>query len=162
MKAILVTCVLGVLFVLVPLGSAQAVCGIGSQIWEGRNGLGAKLLASTTNFWTMKAISTTFGVAGCNRGDPLFGDSRDAEILHFASNNFDRLSRDMARGSGEYLDVLTNLIQVREENRWVFEDLTKQNFETLYSRDDITVGEMLVTLERLMAEDEVLSDYVQS
>ena len=53
MKAISSSIILVSVLVLAPIGAAQAACGIGSSIWEGNNGPGAKLLASTTNFWTV-------------------------------------------------------------------------------------------------------------
>jgi hypothetical protein len=163
MKAVLTIIALGAALALVPASFAQAAtCGIGNRIWEGKDGTGAKLLQSTTNFWTMKAISTTFGIAGCEKGEKLAVNSPDEEVLHFASRNLDRLARDMSRGSGGHLDVLTTLMYVGEEDRVAFQSFTRQNFAAIFSHDDVTVGEVLGTLHRLLAEDEKLSVYVTS
>jgi hypothetical protein len=162
MKAISSSIILVSVLVLAPIGAAQATCGIGSSIWEGNNGPGAKLLASTTNFWTMKAISTTFNIAGCKEGDPLIGDSSNAKAHHFASANFDSLARDMARGSGEHLDAFATLMQVSQEDQPGFRSLAKQNFALLFPHDRVTVGELLITLDGLMVEGETPSGDVES
>ena len=161
MKGISSLIILALVLVLAPVGSAQATCGIGSQIWEGDTSLGATVLASLTNFWTFKAISTTFNIAGCKEGDTLFGGF-DAKVHHFAIANFDRLARDMARGSGEHLDAFATLMQVSHDDQPEFRSLAKENFALLFPHDRVTVGELLVTLDRLMAEDEKLSGHVES
>ena len=162
MKKFLTLIALGGVLALTPASLAQAACGIGSTIWEGKDGTGAKVLASLTNFWTLKGISTTFGLAGCTDADNLLTDSPAARVHHFASNNLDRLVRDMARGRGEHLDDFATLMRVRAEHRPDFQAFTKRNIAILYSHDDMTVDELLATLDRLMADDEKLSDYVRS
>ena len=161
MKGTVIAVVLGGMLALLPASLAQATCGVGNRIWEGNSGTGAKLLASTTNFWTFKAISTTFGIAGCKKGEKLVLNAPDEKVLHFASRNLDRLARDMSRGRGEHLDALTTLMQVEETDRAAFQSLTKHNFAALFPSDDVTVGEFLVTLDRLVAEDETLSVYAR-
>jgi hypothetical protein len=164
MKALLNLIVLGaaVLMLVAATGAQAGTCGVGNRIWAGNDGIGAKLLASTTNFWTLKAISTTFGIAGCEQGEPLFGLRFDEKVLHFASNNLDRLARDIARGSGEHLSALAKLIEVSDRDLPAFQDLTQRNFATLFPHDDVTVGEVLFNLDRLIGNDQKLSVYVSS
>ena len=152
MKTISRTFAMVLLLALVRVGVARAACGIGNKIWEGHEGALPWLAASTTNVWTMKAISTTFEIAGCKEEDNLF--------KRFASANFDHLAVEMARGEGEHLDVFAQLLQVREEDHAYFREFTQKHVPTLFSHDDVTVDEMLSMLDCLMAEDERLSDYV--
>ena len=140
--------------------SALAACGIGSKLWQGRSGVAAKVVASITNLFTFKGISTTFGLAGCTDADNIFTDSRDAKVRHFASQKFDRLAEDMARGQGEHLDALSHLLQIHEGDRQDFQAFAQRNFAALFAHDQVTVGEWLETLARLMAEDEKLRGYV--
>ena len=163
MKAIARLIVLGAFLALVPSSTALAACGIGSTIWEGNNGTGAKLLAFTTNFWTLKGISTTFEIAGCGPENNLFRRaSTDAKIRHYASQNLDHLAADMARGRGEHVDVFAHLLELSVEHSVVFRSLAQDNFETLFPHDHVTSEEMLGTLRRLMLGTGVLSDYVTS
>ncbi len=163
MKVIFSIIALTSMLAFVPASLAHAkTCGIGNRIWEGQTGTGAKLFQLTTNFWTFKAISTTFGIAGCERGQKLVSDAPDEKVLHFASNNLDRLARDMSRGSGEHLDALAVLMHVRVEDQAAFRSFAQRNFVFLFPHDDVTVGEVLVALDRLIAQDETLSVYAKS
>jgi hypothetical protein len=152
MKATVRISALGLVLALAPAGAAQAACGIGTTIWQGRQGAVPWLAALTTDFWTFKGISTTFEIAGCTEKDNLLKRLTSAKVRHYAGNNFDRLAVDMARGEGEHLDAFAHLWQVDEEDR--------AEFTTLH--DNVTVAEFLSELVRLMVEHETLSRYVQS
>ena len=163
MKTFLRSIVLGVTLAFAPTGAALAACGVGSTIWEGSDGTGAKIVAFTTDVWTFKALSTTFQSSGCSAEDSLFTNvSSNAKVRAFASQNLDHLAAEMARGQGERLDAFAHLIQVRSEHLADLRSLAQQRFEVLFPHDEVTAGEMLQALARLMAEDEVLTAYVNS
>lgn len=153
---------LGIVLGLAPAALAQATCGIGSQLWEGNSSAGAKVMASITNFWTGKAISTTFNIAGCTEADSWFTQASDAQVYGFANQNFDHLALEMARGRGEYLDALAGLIGIDDSDRGAFRTLTRTHFAELYPDDRITAPEMLQTLSSLMAGSEALSRYAST
>ena len=159
MKTVVKTLALVLLLGALPSG-AQAECGIGSKIWAGSGSTGAKIMASITNFWTMKGISTTFEILGCTPSDNLFKRGKKA-VTQFTSDNFDHLAANMARGQGEHLDALASLIEIEAQHQPAFRSLARDNFEALYSHDQVTVGEMLGTLSELMARSELLSLYVE-
>jgi len=144
-----------------------AECGVGNKIWGSNGGLGRKVVAFTTNVWTFKGISTTFEVAGCTAADNWFKKGVDrvtsnARIRHFASQNLDHLAVDMARGAGEHLEVLSSLIELRDQDRAEFRSVAQENFVALFPNDHTTAGEMLASLSRLMGANLVLSVYVES
>jgi hypothetical protein len=142
-------------------GSALAACGIGTQLWEGNNSTGAKVLAFTTDVFTFKAISTTFEVAGCTARDNLFKKASLEKVRAYASNNFDRLASDMARGDGEHLDAFTYLLQLDKGDRAEFKTFCQENFAHLFPHDNVSVDEFLVELGRRMAENPRLSRYLE-
>ena len=86
----------------------------------------------------------------------------DAKVRHYASQNFDRLAVDMAAGHGERLDVLAHLLGIRSQDRASFATLAQTHFEELFSHDQVTVGEVLSSLQRVLAEDDKLSAYARS
>jgi hypothetical protein len=133
-------------------------CGVGTTIMEGENGLIPHLLASFTNGVTFQSISLTLGVMGCDTNDTI---TADAQLRKFAAGNIDRLSRDMAVGGGESLDVLAGLLGVTTDDRPVFAQAVQANFATLFPSDDTTVGEMLNSLDAVMARDDRLARYVR-
>lgn len=159
---------LGLMLAFVPTGSALAAdpdvgCGVGTQIMEGQKGRPAKLLASFTNGLLFQSVSITFGLLNCTNVDgAVQANADDLRLQHYASQNFDRLAEDIAMGKGERLDVVAHLSGVSPEDQPAFRSFAQQNFEQLFSHDQVTVGEMLSSLKKLMAEDEAFSAYVGS
>ena len=68
----------------------------------------------------------------------------------------------MARGSGEHLDAFATLMRVPQEDQPGFRSLAQQNFALLFPHDRVTVGELLITLDGLMVEEETPSGEVES
>ena len=161
MRAILMALVL----VLAPAGMALADndvgCGVGTQIWEGKEGIPAKLAASFTNGLTFQSVSITFGLINCNGKDTVTADASEMRLRHYASQNFDRLAEDMASGQGESLEAFAHLLQVRLEDRAEFGAFAQKHFAELFAHDHVTVGEMLGALDRLLAEDQALAVYAR-
>jgi len=162
MKAI----VLSILLILAPAGAALADndvgCGVGTEIWEGQEGLGPKLGASFTNGMLFQSVSITFGLINCDGRDTVTASADELRLRHYASVNIDQLAEQMAEGQGESLDVFAGLMGVGMGDRVHFASFTQQHFTELYAHDHATVGEMLDTLNRLMAEDTRLSVYARS
>jgi len=162
MKAI----ILSILLLLTPAGVALADndigCGVGTQIMEGREGLGWKLVASFTNGLTFQSLSITFGLINCDGRDTITASNDEMRLRHYTSVSFDQVAVAMAEGRGESLDVLAGLLGVGIGDRPHFEAFTQQHFAELYSHDAVTVGEMLESLNRLMAEDARLAVYARS
>jgi hypothetical protein len=153
--------VLGSFLALAPASTAIAACGFGTALWEGNDGIGAKILAFTTNVWTMKGISTTSEISGCGEEDNLFKKISSAELRYYASQNLDHLAADIARGQGEHLDAVAHLIQIRVEDRDDFRALAQNHFEVLFPHDHVTAAEMLDHLSRLMTDNDALATYVE-
>ena len=157
LRTILLSSILALTFA----GSAQAgECGIGSKLWAGSSSTGAKIMASITNIWTLKGISTTFEILGCTAADNWFKKGAGA-VTQFTGENFDHLAEDMSRGRGEHLDALASMIAIDEAHRPEFRILAKKHFEELFPNDEVTVGEMLEVLANLMAARAPLSIYVK-
>ena len=142
-------------------GPALATCGIGSKLWEGNDSTAARVVAFTTNVFTFYGISTTFEIAGCTEKDNLFKRAASEKVRHYASNNFDRLASDMARGHGEHLDAFATLLQLDASDRAEFKAFSQENLEHLFPRDDVTVEEFLAELGHRMAESATLSRYLE-
>jgi hypothetical protein len=153
--------VLGGFLALAPAGSALAACGFGTALWEGNEGIAAKILAFTTNVWTFKGISTTSEISGCGEEDNLFKKIGSVKLRYYASQNLDHLAADFARGQGEHLDAIAHLIQIRVEDRDGFQALAQNHFESLFPHDHVTAGEMLEQLSQLMTADDALASYVE-
>lgn len=162
MKAI----VMSLILLFAPVGAALADndvgCGVGTMVLEGKKGLPAKLAASCINGVTFQSISITFGLINCNGKDEVTADASDMKLRHYASQNFDRLVEDMAKGHGESLDAFAYLLGVDEPDRMAFSTFTQRHFEELFPHPQVTVGEVLNSLDRLLSSDDQLSAYARS
>jgi hypothetical protein len=152
------------LLVMIPAGFATADddigCGLGTQLWAGNEGLAPKVLGATTNgTFGNQTFGITTGTLGCSQEGVITADAR---LRMFAGANLDNLARDMAGGQGETLDAFASLMNVSEDDKPVFFAFTRSNFTVLFADDDVTAGQMLATLNTLMAEDSDLSAYAQS
>ena len=149
------------LLVVAPAGMAFADpdigCGPGTQIWQGNTGVPPKVLGATTNgTFGLQTFGITFGTLGCNQGGTVTAQAR---LQMFASANLDRLARDMAHGNGDTLDAFAHLLGVSDTDKPAFFAFTKTHFVDLFASEEVTSGEVLASLNRLMADDAQLADY---
>lgn len=165
MKRITRSLALVSLLLLMPTGAALAGdtdigCGPGTQLWEGNTGVLPKVFGATTNgCFGFQTFGITFGTLGCNQGGTVTADAR---LRSFASENLDRLARDMARGDGETLDTFAHLMGVTEADRPAFNAFAKQHFAEIFSGDSVTEGDVIGSLTELMSHDATLAAYVGS
>jgi len=158
MKKILVLVALGVV---ASFGVATADndigCGFGTQLWKGEQGVAPKVFGATTNgSFGNQTFGISSGTLGCKSEGVIKADAR---MTMFAGANMDRLSRDMAAGDGETLDSLAQLMGISETDRPAFFQLTKRHFPEIFASDGTTAGEMLASIQRLMAAEPQLAKY---
>jgi Protein of unknown function (DUF3015) len=133
-------------------------CGLGSMLWSGKKGMVFNLFASTTNgFLGTQTVGITLGTSGCTRGTVVALEHR---LEMFVGSNADQLARDMALGEGETLTMVASLMEVAEEDRAAFYQLTQQQFTTIFSSEDVTAADVVASLRRAMADNPVLAGYV--
>jgi hypothetical protein len=135
-------------------------CGLGTQLWEGEKGLVPKVLGATTNgTFGNQTFGITTGTLGCSSEGVITADAR---LRMFAGANLDNLARDMAQGQGETLDAFGRLMNVQDADKAHFNQFTKAHFGELFADSDATAGEMIASLNRLLAQDPPLSVSAQS
>jgi hypothetical protein len=136
----------------------DAGCGLGTQLMNGKSGLVFNVLAATTNSsFGNQTFGMTSGTLGCNGNSQV---TVDAELREFASVNLDQLSVEMAAGDGEALTALASLYKIEAQDRAAFYTLTKSNYGSIISSDSVTAGDVLASLNTLMANDARLARYV--
>lgn len=141
------------------LADEDVGCGAGTILWEGQSGPAAKVLAATTNgLFGNQTFGISSGTLGCEQSGTITAAAR---LPMFAGHNLDELAADMAAGHGETLNVLADLYGIRsEQDRAAFYTLTQAHFLQLFPSEDVTAGQVLASLESLMASDARLSGYV--
>lgn len=151
------------LMLLLPAGYAladpDAGCGAGTLIWEGQSGMAPKLLAATTNgsFGT-QTFGISSGTLGCSRNGTVTAANR---LPMFAGANMETLASDMAAGHGEALATMAGLYGIhRRADQRAFYRLTQTHFAQIFPNDNVSAGQVIATVNHLMAQDPSLSQYV--
>lgn len=153
----------GALAVTLPFAaSAHAVqdagCGLGGMLLEGQEGLPFNVLAATLNGISgNQTFGMTTGTLGCGEG---IGGM--AALQMYVDDNLDALAMDAARGEGEALDTLATLWGMDEEAKANFARATQSNFSHIFTSEEVTSGEVLSNLNRVVSEEEKLAGFTLS
>jgi hypothetical protein len=138
--------------------ASSAGCGVGTILFEGQKGPGPQILAVTTNGTSgNQTFGITTGTLGCEK-DGVVRSPTKVRMLMISS--LDHLAVDVARGDGETLDSLASLLAVAPEDRARFVDTLQRNFVRIFPSEDVTVDEVIVSMNAVMSEDPVLRRYV--
>lgn len=131
-------------------------CGIGTEIWKGKNGLAPKVLGATTNgLFGNQTFGITFGTLGCRQQKTLV----HADVAKFVDHNAETLARDIAVGEGESLNVLAELMQISSSDKTHFFQVAKANWSKLYADENQNTVNVIASLHQMMTEDHILRKY---
>ena len=136
-------------------------CGLGSMIMAGQSGPVFKVLGATTNgaISGNQTFGITTGTLGCQSSGAVTSRAR---LGMFTGSNLDRLARDMSVGQGETLNVLADLMGVKNADKDHFFQPTRTNFGKIFAPENETAGAILAALEEVMANDNVLATYTKA
>ncbi len=132
-------------------------CGLGSLLFEGNTGVGAHSIAMTTNgFLFNNTFGMSSGTLGCDSSQPI----RYKGERVYISANMTKLAEDMARGHGETLAGLAELMGIAQADKQAFYAATQQNFDRIYSSEVVTSDQVMDALVGVLKSDSTLSKYV--
>jgi hypothetical protein len=144
----------------VALADQDAGCGLGTMIFAGQSGPVYKSLAITTNGTSgNQTFGITTGTLGCQSEGAITSRAR---LGMFTGSNLDNLARDMSVGRGESLNVLANLMGVKDADKDRFFQATKTNFGKIFAPQNESAGQILAALEHVMSQDAVLASYAKA
>lgn len=135
-------------------------CGLGQQIWAGKSGLAAHVLAATTNGTSFNQLfGLSFDSLGCDGNSVI-----TAQYLRnlYVANNMDNIARDAAKGSGEHLQSLAELLEIAEQDRPAFFAMTRSRYDTLFSARSTSSRQWLATLDQALSADPQLAKYASN
>ena len=133
-----------------------AGCGVGSIIFDGKSGLGPHVLAATTNnFYGTQTFAMTSGTLGCDVNDPI-----QSHAALYIDSNLDNIAADVARGEGEALMALAELLNVEDSDRATFSSVLKKNFDVIFTTDSVSSTDVMRSLRSVMQADADLAKYV--
>jgi hypothetical protein len=126
-------------------------CGLGKLAWSDyghQKSIAPQVMMATTNgTFGSQTFGISSGTSGCTNDGTIFAEHK---VSVFAAANYDSLSQEMARGGGEHLASLAELMGVPEQNRSEFFALAQAQYATLVASGDPTPAAMVKTLQRGM------------
>ncbi|NNN62458.1 DUF3015 domain-containing protein [Vibrio sp. A11] len=115
-------------------------CGVGTMIFDGKEGKVFKVLGATTNGTSgNQTFGITFGTLGCD-GTGTINSAQ--KLALFIDGNLDNLARDIARGEGETLATLSEVWGIQASDKAAFNQLAKENFANVFQSENVTSQEV--------------------
>lgn len=130
-------------------------CGLGSMVFDGKDGVASHVLAVTTNGTSgNQTFGMTSGTLGCDVSKPV-----KFMAYNFLDSNIDKVARDMATGNGESLNTLAGLLGVQDSDKEIFFQASQDSFATIFSRDDVKSNEVYAAIIAMMRNHSTLAQY---
>lgn len=136
--------------------NGPAGCGLGTAVvFPDANEWHEHVLAATTNGTSgNQTFGMTSGTLGCESAN---GPLKAAEA--FMNDNMDQLAADSARGQGETLDALAQVMGVEAADTAAFRATVQSNFDSMFTTE-ATAGDAFRSLTKAMSQDKALQKYV--
>lgn len=145
---------------MVPMASQAETgpgCGLGSMLMDGQQGVVFNVLAATTNGISgNQTFGMTSGTLGCDGN----GTVSYAAAGDYLDANMEQVARGMATGEGEAMDTLASLMGIAEQDKATFIQVSKSNFSTIFSQENVSSAAVLESLTKVMAADKQLAKYI--
>lgn len=130
-------------------------CGLGSELFKGQSGLVMNVLAATTNGSSgNQTFGMTSGTSGCAGSDTVLNDANQEE---FVAVNFENISTEMAKGEGQYVNALAQMMGCSAAVQGDFARVSKEKFEVLFQSPDMEAKAWLGGLKTELAKEPVLA-----
>lgn len=123
-----------------PGGYGMAGCGLGSMIFQQHDS--TQILAATTNGTSgTQTFGISTGTSNCGPQGKLFTQE---QVESYVAANQHALKNDIARGNGEAVDGLAQLMGAQDVAQ--FRSTLKANYSKLFAKNDVTPKELTSNL----------------
>jgi DUF3015 family protein len=123
-------------------------CGLGKLAWSDyshQKSIAPQVMMATTNGTSgTQTFGISSGTSGCTNDGTIMAQHK---VSVFAAANYDSLSQEMARGGGEHLASLAELMGIPAESRPEFFALAQAQYAGLVRSGDTTPAAMIQTLQ---------------
>jgi len=132
-------------------------CGWGNMVFEGKSGLPVHLLATIVNGTSGNAtFGMTSGTNGCDTDGAL---TYNGSSLLSMNGVLEEVAHDVAMGEGEALTALSVSMGVDTQDREHFNAVLHNNFDSIFTSEDVTAAEVQANINAVLKADEALSKY---
>lgn len=124
--------------------TGDAGCGLGSVIFQKNSKLSQSLALTTNSTFLNQLFGITSGTSNCAAKGLV---KNDAELKYYAEANLPSLKVDVARGSGESLVALAQIMGCSKDRVAHFSATAQSRFESLFPNDQITAADFVTQAE---------------
>jgi len=116
----------------------QTGCGLGNKVIKRPDSAVMYALQATTNGTSAnQTFGISSGTSGCKKVRFVMND----RAQEFVAANMDTLAKEMARGQGESLDTLAELLKI--QNKATFFAALQANYTSIYSNTKVEMADVL-------------------
>ena len=121
-----------------PYGAAG--CGLGGVVVGEQPGAMQLVATFLNSLCANQTFGITTGTLGC--GKPIVG-AQNEQLNQFVAANMDTIARDIARGGGETLETLAELMQIPVDGRTAFYGKLQSNFDRIFTSGDVVMANVV-------------------
>lgn len=120
-------------------GNTQTGCGLGSMLIKSNNSAVLYALQSISNnaISSNQIFGITTGTLGCKKTKIVMNERAE----QFVASNMDILAKEIARGHGESLDTLAELLKVQDKS--TFKVALQKNYNSIYTSQKVEMADVL-------------------
>ena len=124
-------------------------CGIGTMALGDQEATILSQLGAT--FLNNLSGNQTFGISsGTLECDPASSFSSNKKVIEYVSDNMDHLAFDMAKGEGDSLDALADVMGVQVDARQDLFVKMQSSFDRIFPTDDVTANEVVKRITAIL------------
>jgi len=119
-------------------GNTQTGCGLGTQVIKNPDSAVMYAFQATTNGTSgNQTFGITFGSLGCKKVKFVMNDRAE----EFVAANMDSLAKEMAKGQGESMDTLAELLKIKDKS--AFFAALQSNYTSIYLNSKVEMSDVL-------------------
>ena len=116
----------------------QTGCGLGAMIIKDDSSAVLLALQATTNGTSgNQTFGITSGTLGCKKTKFVLND----QAAEFVAANMDTLAKEIAKGEGESIDTLAELLNIKDKE--TFASNLQANYLKIYKNKDVEMNDVL-------------------
>ncbi|MCW8895413.1 MAG: DUF3015 domain-containing protein [Sulfurimonas sp.] len=116
----------------------QTGCGLGSQVIKSADTAVLYALQATTNGTSgNQTFGITSGTSGCEKTKFVMNE----RAQEFVASNMDQLAKEIAKGHGESIETLAELLNI--EDKATFSASLQENYNSIYTSKDAKMADVL-------------------
>ncbi|WP_457639608.1 DUF3015 family protein [Persephonella sp.] len=126
-------------------------CGLGYMLFkDAPDSTVFEVLAVTTNGISgNQTFGITTGTLECKQPEKVVKNDR---LFKFVTENMDQLAADIASGSGETLETVSELMNIPAEKRDLFYSKLQENFDKIYSSEKVQSADVIDKIVEIAQE----------